>query len=197
MAAVGAAALAERCRCGRQTSRCDKDIESCRPAAGKIPRMTGACIFVRRAPPASVVEMDEDEGSRHARHDEGVSAAQRDVGHFANQGFALNPGWRKEPVLHRDPAGADGHAAGDETEELGEFATRDMFGLDAFNGKIHFGRRLFWEWACGIHSLSTTSSVAPLGIMMLTLVLTSCWPNRNVLTGELFGRLLLICSRVP
>src|SRR5262245_28786722 len=104
---------------------------------------------------------------------------------------------REQPVLHRHPAAADGHPARDQAKALGELAARDVFRLHAFDGEIHLGSGSFRQWAGRVHSLSTTSSVAPLGIMMLTLVLTDCRPKRNVFTGELFGRLRSICSRVP
>src|SRR5262245_61446088 len=104
---------------------------------------------------------------------------------------------REKPIFNRHPTAADGHAAGDQAEEFGKFAAGDVFRFDAFDGKIHFGRSFFREWAVRVHSLSTTSSVAPFGIMILTFVFTRCWPKRNVFTGGLFGRFRWICSRVP
>ena len=55
---------------------------------------------------------------------------------------------REEPVFHGDPAAADGHAAGDQAKELGEFATRNVFRLDPFDGKIDFGRGLLGRVRC-------------------------------------------------
>src|SRR5262245_29136684 len=153
--------------------------------------------FLLVSAPAPVIEMNQNERLPRPGHGKGAGAADRNVRGVADQGFALNPERGKEPVFYRHPTAAHRHAAGDQAEKFGKLATRNMLGLDAFDRKINFGRGLAGESAFGVHSLSTASSVAPLVIMMLTLVLTRCWPKRKVLTGVLFGRVRVMCSRVP
>src|SRR5258706_949708 len=118
--------------------------------------------------------MNKHECGLSPRPKKGRSAAERNRRGVADEGFTLDPVWRKEAVFSGNPTATDNHATGNETKEFGEFATRNMFRLHSFDGEIDFGCGFLGKSAVGIHSLSTTSSVAPLGIMILTLVLTSC-----------------------
>ena len=103
-----------------------------------------------------------------------MGAAGGDRRGATDEGFTLDPVYWEEAIFSGNPTAPNGHAAGNETKEFGEFAPGNMFSLHSFDGKVDFGRGLLRKSAVGVHSLSTTSSVAPLGIMIFTLVLTSC-----------------------
>ena len=111
----------------------------------------GAFLFV--GVPFLFVGTDEDEGHLGAFELERKGAADGYFAGAADEDFALDAEWREEFVFHRDPAAADDHAAGDETEHLGKFAAGDVFGLDPFDGKIDFVGGFGWKGIFFAHGL--------------------------------------------
>ena len=128
-----------------------------------------------------------------------MGGAHGDVAYPTHTQRALDAMTRHHGVLDRHPAAADREAPRDHAQQLRELTPRDVLGLRALTGEVDLVGGLLRAQQIGwaAHSSSTTRTVAPLGIMKLTLVLTRSRPNRNSSTGVLFGRRCAISACVP